>query len=103
MRHRLPRSGVERRNKTYLAEGMSDKCVNPTTANFPGFNMPTHCDTIKRIGYARLVCPSTSQPSPSRGKQQSIVQPTICTVAAPQAICVRRRRLPLLGKRYWNM
>lgn len=28
---------------------------------------------------------------------------TICVVAAPPAICVRRLRLPLLGKRYWNM
>lgn len=28
---------------------------------------------------------------------------TICVVAAPPAICVRRLRLPLLRKRYWNI
>lgn len=34
---------------------------------------------------------------------RALPRPAICAVAAPLAICVRRLRLPLLGKRYWNM
>lgn len=44
------------------------------------------------------------QASERSQREQSIgAGTTICVVAAPPAICVRRLRLPLLGKRYWNI